>query len=941
MATITAASLALSVVQAAHDSCSDGDTLVLPSGTGDWDAAFNWTKAIDIQGAGIGSTIILDSVLAFQVPLIRGTLVAGKTSHLSGIEFRNGSGVFNSGRIEINGTSRTNGSRIRIHHCKTVSLVGSAFSFIGAFGVVDHCTVIFGRQVGFAEVQDSGYGDASMSAADDFGTDEFIFFEDNVLTCTWSTRLTMVDGLRGGRYVARRNVVFNGSWEGHGTEGSRIRGMRGGEIYSNTMTGNDTSNIVSYHRGGVWLIYGNTITGMLGNARPFYLLSNRNDLLGGPFSLGNAEAQGADGHNPWDKNVAGGPFYSGTASAFTNDSQNSTLTVSGAPWTTNQYAAYSITKTSGKVVSSVTSFAGTATVTCAGHGFSTGDIVSLQGATQPQYNDTRPVTVLDADRFTFAMSFGAAPATPATGTIIAMKGQHHAEISANTANTLTFDTSAQGSGYWMIFAPGDTFQIWRVDHAWEQPGRAGGSLITGDIPALPPGGNDQVTSACYEWSNTTNGSLVSGFNPIHRTIRSGEHFFDNTPKPGYTAYQYPHGLVSGVTPVGTDSSLSALTPGSGSLSPSFASGTHAYTMSVANGVTTITMAATSTDSTASSTINGTFYGRGVASDPIALSVGANVITIICTAQDGLTQTTYTVTVTRAGGASTDATLVSLVPGAGTLVPDFDSAITSYTESLPNSFGASPPSFRFVPTASDASGATITVNGAACASGAHSQYLFPAVGANVYTIVVTAADGATTKTYTVTATRAGSTSSDATLSGLTCSAGAIAPTFSGSTYAYSITVGNTTSSISVTPTAADPIAVITVNGSIALSGLASAPISLSPGVNLVTISVRAQDGVTILNYALTVTRPVSSDSSLTGMVVSGITLVPVFAYGTTSYTARTGNASLSATVTPTATNGFANITVNGVAVPSGTASGDIPLAVGVNIVTVVVTAQDGS
>ena len=56
-----------------------------------------------------------------------------------------------------------------------------------------------------------------------------------------------------------------------------------------------------------------------------------------------------------------------------------------------------------------------------------------------------------------------------------------------------------------------------------------------------------------------------------------------------------------------------------------------------------------TDATATVTVNGTTVASGSASGAISLSVGSNTITTVVTAQDGVTTSTYTVSVTRAPG----------------------------------------------------------------------------------------------------------------------------------------------------------------------------------------------------------------------------------------------------------------------------------------------------
>ena len=103
----------------------------------------------------------------------------------------------------------------------------------------------------------------------------------------------------------------------------------------------------------------------------------------------------------------------------------------------------------------------------------------------------------------------------------------------------------------------------------------------------------------------------------------------------------------------TDSTLSALEVSAGNLNPTFASGTDAYAVSVANGVTSIRITPTVTDTTGATVTVGksgatpVAVAGGEASEKIALVPGENPINIIVTAEDTSTQT-YIVTVTRAG-----------------------------------------------------------------------------------------------------------------------------------------------------------------------------------------------------------------------------------------------------------------------------------------------------
>ncbi|MBT8144484.1 MAG: cadherin-like beta sandwich domain-containing protein, partial [Gammaproteobacteria bacterium] len=91
--------------------------------------------------------------------------------------------------------------------------------------------------------------------------------------------------------------------------------------------------------------------------------------------------------------------------------------------------------------------------------------------------------------------------------------------------------------------------------------------------------------------------------------------------------------------------------------------------------------------------------------------------------------------------------------------------------------------------------------------------------------------------------------------------------------------------------------------------------------------------------------VSANAFLSDLTLTDVTLVPVFGSGTFSYTANVPSSVSSTQVTPesdaVAEGGVATITVNGTTVASGATSAPIALAVGSNIITTVVTAEDGA
>ena len=379
------------------------------------------------------------------------------------------------------------------------------------------------------------------------------------------------------------------------------------------------------------------------------------------------------------------------------------------------------------------------------------------------------------------------------------------------------------------------------------------------------------------------------------------------------------------------STLSNLLISSGTLAPAFAPAKTSYTASVSNATTSIIVTPTASDATATIIVNGAIVLSGAASNPIGLTVGTNTITTSVIAQDG-SVTTYTINVTRPPSAIS--TLSNLTLSSGTLSPTFATTTTSFTASVSNATN----SITVTPTTSDAT-ATIKVNGAIVSSGAASNPIGLIVGTNTITTVVTAQDGTTTSTYTITVTRAPSAVS--TLSNLLLSSGTLSPSFVKTTTSYTVGVSNATTSINLTPTTSDATATIKVNGAIVLSGATSNPIGLIVGSNTTTTVVTAQDGTTTSSYTINITRAASAISTLSNLTISSGTLSPTFATTTNGYTASVSNTTTSIIVTPTTSDATATIKVNGAIVSSGSASNPIGLTVGTNIISTVVTAQDGT
>ncbi|HEY2581472.1 MAG TPA: cadherin-like beta sandwich domain-containing protein, partial [Mucilaginibacter sp.] len=376
--------------------------------------------------------------------------------------------------------------------------------------------------------------------------------------------------------------------------------------------------------------------------------------------------------------------------------------------------------------------------------------------------------------------------------------------------------------------------------------------------------------------------------------------------------------------------LANLSISSGSLSPVFSSGNGNYLASVSNNVNSITLTPTATDPTAIITVNGIIVPSGNPSANLPVVVGGNTIIITVTAANGTTTQSYSVTVLRAG--SSNAVLNRLLLSSGGLSPSFSTATGTYTSKVSNIVTG----VTVTPFANDTT-VTIAVNGITVNSGIASDTIPLIVGNNTITTTVTAQDGVTMQSYTVTIIRALST--DASLSNLSASSGNFNQIFSGSIKNYTQSVPNNVTSVAITPITTDSTATVTVNGMPQLSGTSSALLPLNVGNNAIVTQVIAGDGMTKLNYTITINRAPSSNAALANLGLSSGTLNTPLLGSTSSYTVNVANSVTSFTVSPTVSDATARITVNGAPLASGAASSSIALKVGNNVITTVVIAQD--
>jgi hypothetical protein len=578
-----------------------------------------------------------------------------------------------------------------------------------------------------------------------------------------------------------------------------------------------------------------------------------------------------------------------------------------------------------------------------------------------------------------------------------------------------------------------------------------GTTVTG-TPSSVTGSNNTAVSAA-----------LSGLTPA-----ATYHFRFN----GANSYGTTHGNDMTFATLSDNANLSNLVLSAGTLSPVFASGTTNYSASVPNSTSSITVTPTVAAYPAAVKVNGVTVVSSTPSGAISLSIGANTVTTVVTAPDGITTKTYTATITRAGAlVLTDGAMSVTVDGTsgaiynatysgheffreGTYVSDWGLQIgtdtTTFRKNTANSEAGIP-----ITVIGNAAGGSYTAGGANVAVTRSYQAVAGAESLRITNTFVNNGASAVTlryfdtldpdQGYSINSTY--TTANDVLLVGgrpvaqatispspqLTCllTGTGIVPVLSAGGSYFQIDSGSTLNTVfsapaddngaisdngldliaqqtippggtwtfqvllsfgaSVTsaqshlmlayppPEAATLAATevtgnsATLNGTVNANGNSTAVSfdygnNISYGANVAgtptpvtgigntatgTVLTGLTPGTTyhfrvkgVNNIGTTngndqaFTTTPSSDASLSGFAINAGTLSPVFAGGTTSYSASVSNATGTITITPTVVYSAATVKVSGVTVASGSTSGAMNLTVGSNTIDTVVTAQDG-
>lgn len=283
MATFNATSPSQTHVEAAIASASNGDTVVVPAGTGNWSHLLI-TKGITLQGAGIGSTVITrtGSPMWEYIPA---NYSLNQSFRMTGFSFNGAGGAIASLGEDLYPNAVVEQTNIRIDHNRFYSPSAirdpdiQAIWHLGQiFGVVDN-NIFDNYSYVNKNVFNGNYGNLWIPAI--AGTPGYhllvpgsiyaMYFEDNVFNVVTDNEgyATITNSQYEGRYAYRYNTITlpSGANEGsvfdvHGYTDSSMHSSFGAEVYGNRVNnpshseGNDKFATL---RGGILLWHHNSL----------------------------------------------------------------------------------------------------------------------------------------------------------------------------------------------------------------------------------------------------------------------------------------------------------------------------------------------------------------------------------------------------------------------------------------------------------------------------------------------------------------------------------------------------------------------------------------------------------------------------------------------------------------------------------------------------------
>jgi hypothetical protein len=289
--TYTAATCGSTDVQTAMNSATGaGDIVQIPAGTCSWTTQVAWTAPANASLLGAGTTAtgggdvtIISDNSPTNVPTLHITASATGTFTMAKLTVRSGvSGVVkDDGIIYMNAASGT--AQVAIHHMHLDTLTQpppaaeQIMHLDGLRGVMYQSVFDLSGLCGIYPFNSGSDGIANdiWAAATGFGTSDFFFIEDNVITGNYFTiggtpvyGSRLVDVFWGGKIVIRFNSFnYASGYEVHATGSwGNARGARAVELYGNTFVrgtapGSQPNRTMADMSSGTHLAWGNVQTG--------------------------------------------------------------------------------------------------------------------------------------------------------------------------------------------------------------------------------------------------------------------------------------------------------------------------------------------------------------------------------------------------------------------------------------------------------------------------------------------------------------------------------------------------------------------------------------------------------------------------------------------------------------------------------------------------------
>jgi hypothetical protein len=489
-----------------------GDTVMVPAGLATWTNYLAVSNPVTLQFAGAAQSVILDNLPLVNngngasEAVISFTTTSKSTNiyRLTGLTIGNAStrtpSTFLKGSVQIFGTSGI----VRIDNCVFTNLLNSGIYFWdAACGVIDHCSsyATNGNQHAI-EIEHTSWGGAlygdgawnPTTGASVVGTSNSVYIEnDNFTGPGPGSGYALIDAFGGAHYVVRYCNITNSWITLHGTESTgNDRGARNFEVYNNVAF-NTNYDYFFCARSGTGVVFSNILTGfkqcaVLADFRFVYY-----NYWGGITGTNYLDLN--------DPRNANGPFMKATVAAGT-PTNSLTLQITNH-WNANAYQGCTVID----------------------------EHVLLTGYMGPTNSKVNDLTVTN-----FGIIFSNQAWNPTTGlTVVYVK-----------------TGSPGGSSYGVLFNPGDPCVFYYPPiQAIDMTGTGVCTNVLYRVPTGSDAGDPSppestfpgnAVEPVYSWGNTLDGVDAPTYSQVPFIV-ANVHYFNDTPKPGYTPFTYPHPLT--------------------------------------------------------------------------------------------------------------------------------------------------------------------------------------------------------------------------------------------------------------------------------------------------------------------------------------------------------------------------------------------------------------